>query len=135
MNTDAQNFLKRFSTKKDALTALSLLVSYDEKYQSIKEQIEQHEDEDLAQRVMDYFNEVYGKNYQNTEKIQSIIRQMPKVSFEQFQSIILHKQETWGKDDKMKPYLRPATLFGSKQKFITYLEDATDFWIQKQKRQ
>jgi uncharacterized phage protein (TIGR02220 family) len=78
---------------------------------------------------------VYGKNYQNTEKIQSIIRQMPKVSFEQFQSIILHKQETWGKDDKMKPYLRPATLFGSKQKFITYLEDATDFWIQKQKRQ
>lgn len=149
MNTDAQNFLKKFSTKKDALTALNEIllitdeacwlqnaaVEYFNKYTEIKEEIEKHDDAELAQKVMDYFNQVTGKNYQNTDKIKSIIRQLPKVTFDQFQSIILHKQETWGKDEKMIPYLRPATLFGSKPKFITYLEDATNYWIEKQKRQ
>jgi uncharacterized phage protein (TIGR02220 family) len=147
MNTDAQNFLKKFSTKKDALTALDELIlvtdescflvdaplEYFNKYTAIKEEIEKYQNEDLANQVMAYFNKVYSKNYQNTEKISSIIRQIPKVTFEQFQSVILHKLETWGNDDKMRQYLRPATLFGSKQKFITYLEDATDYWIQKQK--
>ena len=148
MNTDAQSFLKKFSTKKDALTALNELilvtdeacwlgdaaVEYFNKYTAIKEEIEKHDDADLAQKVMDYFNEVYDSHYRNPEKIKIIIRQIPKVTFEQFQSVILHKKETWGGDIKMKDYLRPATLFGSKNKFLQYLDDATNYWIQKQKQ-
>lgn len=135
MNTDALKFLKKFSTKQDALAALEILVDYDMKYDPIKEQIEKHEDVDLAQRVMDYFNEVNDTHYRNADKIRTVIRQIPKAGFDQFQSVILHKKETWGSDIKMKDYLRPATLFGSKNKFLQYLDDATNYWIQKHKQQ
>jgi uncharacterized phage protein (TIGR02220 family) len=135
MNTDAQNFLKKFSTKKDALVALDMLIKYDSSYQLLWQEIDKHNDQDLAQRVMDYFNEVNDSHYRNADRIASVIRQIPKVGFEQFQSVILHKKETWGGDPKMKPYLRPATLFGSKNKFLTYLDDATNYWIQKHKQQ
>ena len=134
MNTDAQNFLKKFSTKKDALVALDMLIKYDSNYQSIWQEIDSHQDEDLAQKVMDYFNEVNQTHYKNADKIRSVIRQIPKVGFDQFQSVILHKKETWGRDIKMKDYLRPATLFGSKNKFLQYLDDATNYWIQKHKQ-
>lgn len=134
MNTDAQNFLKKFSTKKDALVALDMLIRYDSNYQSIWQEIDSHQDEDLAQKVMDYFNEVNETHYKNADKIRAVIRQIPKVGFDQFQSVILHKKETWGKDIKMKDYIRPATLFGSKNKFLQYLDDATNYWIQKHKQ-
>jgi uncharacterized phage protein (TIGR02220 family) len=134
MNTDAQNFLKKFSTKKDALVALDMLIRYDSNYQSIWQEIDSHQDEDLAQKVMDYFNEVNETHYKNADKIRAVIRQIPKVGFDQFQSVILHKKETWGRDIKMKDYLRPATLFGSKNKFLQYLDDATNYWIQKHKQ-
>ena len=134
MNTDAQNFLKKFSTKKDAMVALDMLIKYDSNYQSIWQEIDSHQDEDLAQKVMDYFNEVNQTHYKNADKIRAVIRQIPKVGFDQFQSVILHKKETWGKDIKMKDYIRPATLFGSKNKFLQYLDDATNYWIQKHKQ-
>lgn len=134
MNTDAQNFLKRFSSKRDALVALDMLIRYDNNYQLIWQEIDSHQDEDLAQKVMDYFNEVNESHYKNADKIRSVIRQIPKVGFDQFQSVILHKKETWGKDIKMKDYIRPATLFGSKNKFLQYLDDATNYWIQKHKQ-
>ena len=105
MNTDAQNFLKKFSTKKDALVALDMLIKYDSSYQLLWQEIDKHNDQDLAQRVMDYFNEVNDSHYRNADRIASVIRQIPKVGFEQFQSVILHKKETWGGDPKMKPYL------------------------------
>lgn len=133
MNTEAKAFLKRFSSKRDALAALEILVDYDMKYDPIKEQIEQHDDVDLAQKVMDYFNQVNGTHFTQTLKVRTIITQIPKVTFEQFQSVILHKLETWGADEKMRQYIRPGTLFGSKNKFMQYLDDATNYWIQKQK--
>jgi uncharacterized phage protein (TIGR02220 family) len=134
MNTDAQNFLKKFSTKRDALVALDMLIKYDSSYQMLWQEIDSHQDEDLAQKVMDYFNEVNETHYKNADKIRAVIRQIPKVGFDQFQSVILHKKETWGKDIKMKDYIRPATLFGSKNKFLQYLDDATNYWIQKHKQ-
>lgn len=133
MNTEAKAFLKKFSTKRDALAALEILVDYDMKYDSIKYQIEQHQDDDLAQLVLDYFNEVNGTHFTQTLKIRTIITQIPKVTFEQFQSVILHKKDTWGNDEKMRQYIRPATLFGSTQKFKTYLDDATNYWISREK--
>ncbi len=145
MNT--QNYLQKFSNKNDALLSIDQIlnelqyhVEYSEELDrrivhwfKMKKEIESFEDRDLAKDVMEYFNQVSGHKYNNTEKIKAIIRQIPKVTFDQFQSVILHKAETWGVDPKMKEYMRPATLFGSKQKFITYLEDSTNYWIQKQK--
>jgi uncharacterized phage protein (TIGR02220 family) len=133
MNTEAKTFLKKFSSKRDALAALEILVDYDIKYDPIKEQIEKHQDVDLAQKVMDYFNEVNGTHFTQTLKIRTIITHIPQVNFEQFQSVILHKRETWGNDEKMRQYIRPATLFGSTQKFKTYLDDATNYWISREK--
>lgn len=141
----AQQFLKKFTTKKDALTAIDIALDlaksldccgiggHEADWLKLKKEVESFTDKDLAQQVMDFLNDQYGTQYRNTENIKSIIRNIPKVSFDHFASIIMHKKETWGPDPKMKDYLRPATLFGSKNKFQTYLEDATHYWIKKQK--
>lgn len=136
---DAKSFLKKFSTKKDALVAIEMILAEiemplnKEHYEQLKVDIEKFQDVDLAQQVLDFFNSQYGTNYVNAEKIKALIRQMPKANFDQFASIIVHKKETWGADPKMQEYLRPATLFGSVNKFNTYLDDATNYWIKKAK--
>lgn len=141
----AQHFLKKFSTKKDALTALDLLIEvavdfsdFDqtvtkEYFTQLRKEIESFQDKDLAEQVMEFLNEQYGTAYRNDEKVKAIIRNSPKVTFDQFASIIMHKKETWGGDPVMQQYLRPATLFGSVIKFNTYLDDATNYWIKKAK--
>jgi uncharacterized phage protein (TIGR02220 family) len=142
----AQEFLRKFSTKKDALTCINVLIkvidSIQDSYQiqaqikewvDIRAEIESFQDRDLADRVMDLFNQTYGTAYKNNEKVKAIIRNEPKATFDQFASIIMHKKETWGGDPKMQEYLRPATLFGSVNKFKIYLDDATNYWIKKAK--
>lgn len=99
----------------------------------LKQDIESYQDKDLAKEVMDLFNEVNGTSYRSTELVKTIIKNNPKVTIDQFASIIYHKKETWGDDPKMSNYLRPATLFASMNKFKTYLEDATNYWIKKAK--
>lgn len=147
VNSTTKDLLRCFSSKKDCLTAIGLLINelecrvvYSENVDQLlvnwyktKKEIENYEDRELAQQVMDYFNEVNNTAYRNLIQIRSVIKQIPSVTLDQFQSVIMHKHETWGSDPKMRPYIRPATLFGSKNKFITYLEDSTNYWIQKQK--
>ena len=142
-----RELLRSFSSKKDCLTAVGLVINelecrvvYSESVDQLlvhwyktKKEIDNYEDRELAQQVMDYFNEVNNTEYRNLIQIRSVIKQIPNVTLDQFQSVIMHKHETWGSDPKMRPYIRPATLFGSKNKFITYLEDSTNYWIQKQK--
>lgn len=136
---DAKSFLKKFSTKKDALVAIEMILAEiemplnKEHYEQLRKDIEKFQDVDLAQQVLDFFNAQYGTNYMNNEKIKALVRQLPKATFDQFASIIVHKKETWGTDPKMQEYLRPATLFGSVNKFKTYLDDATNYWIKKAK--
>lgn len=134
----AIEFLRKYSTKRDALTAISYCLLYcDPMFKddilAMQKDIESFQDRDLADRVMDFFNQTYGTAYRNNEKVKAIIRNEPKATFDQFASIIQHKKETWGKDPKMQDYLRPATLFGSVNKFKTYLDDATNYWIKKAK--
>ena len=88
----------------------------------------------LTGEVISYFNEVNGtKNLPATSlpMIKSIIRQRPDITIQHFKSVILHKKMTWGDDEKMRDYNRPATLFSGK--FFKYLDDATNYWIQKAK--
>lgn len=138
---DAKSFLKKFSTKKDALVAIEMILAEiemplsKEHYEQLRKDIEKFQDVDLAQQVLDFFNAQYGTNYVNAEKIKALIRQIPKANFDQFASIIIHKKETWGTDPKMQDYLRPATLFGSVNKFNIYLDDATNYWIKKAKHE
>lgn len=143
----AQEFLRKFSTKRDALTAVSEIIkalppsdyglefeAKREYWNGLKKEIESFQDQDLADRVMEYFNQAFGTAYRNNEKVKAIIRNEPKATFDQFASIIQHKKETWWRDPKMQEYLRPATLFGSVNKFRIYLDDATNYWIKKSKQ-
>lgn len=143
----AQEFLKKFTTKKDAIVAIDTVINeletqvkYDDRIDvvvtfwiKLKKEIESYTDKDLAQQVMDFLNEQYGTQYRNADNIKSIIRNYPKVTFDHFASVIMHKKETWGNDQMMRDYLRPATLFGSVNKFKIYLDDATNHWIKKAK--
>lgn len=137
---NATDWIKKFSTKKDALLAIDFALKFCSEQHAndlrdVFREIDLYQDKDLATEVIKLFNEVNGTAYSNTEKIKAIIRNQPKVTIDQFASIIYHKKETWGNDPKMSQYLRPATLFGSVIKFKTYLEDATNYWIQKAKHE
>lgn len=90
--------------------------------------------EDLAKEVIYFFNQVNGTKYQlptNMELVKKIIKANPKLTIQHFHSVIIHKKETWGSDEKMKDYNRPSTIFSSK--FLKYLDDANHYWINKQK--
>lgn len=130
-----KQFISKFSSKKDALTCLNVILDCEEVYNwvELRDAVNNYEDKSMAQQVMDILNQTFGTNYQNLSKIEAIIRQKPKVTINEFESIIMHKYETWGQDPTMKQYLRPATLFGSKNKFETYLEDAIHYWMEKLK--
>jgi uncharacterized phage protein (TIGR02220 family) len=86
---------------------------------------------EMTYKVISYFNVLNGTKYQpstSLASIKSILRQK-ELGFDHFQSVITHKYETWGKDEKMKEYNRPATIFSSK--FFKYLDDANHYWIRK----
>jgi len=91
-------------------------------------------DTDLAKEVVTFFNEVNGTKYQlptNIELVKRLLKAHPKLTITHFKSVIVHKKDTWGVDEKMKEYNRPATIFSSK--FPRYLDDANHYWLNKQK--
>jgi uncharacterized phage protein (TIGR02220 family) len=91
---------------------------------------------DLAKEVVTVFNQINGTKYllpNNMELVKSIIKASPRLTIDHFKSVIHHKLETWGKDDKMKEYNRPSTIFRSAKQFMRYLDDANMYWNQKQK--
>jgi uncharacterized phage protein (TIGR02220 family) len=87
----------------------------------------------IGAEVVEYFNKINGTKYQltNAESVKKILKSNPKLTINHFKSVIVHKYETWGNDEKMKEYNRPSTLFSSK--FLKYLDDANHYWINKQK--
>lgn len=73
--------------------------------------------------IIDYLNKVcnteYKKNSKKTiEKVNA--RLSEKFTVDDFKKVIDFKCKQWGSDSKMKEYLRPETLFGSK--FESYLQ-------------
>ena len=74
--------------------------------------------------VIDYLNEKTNKNFRyTTKKTQTLIKTLLKNKYtvEDIKKVIDIKVKQWGKDKKMKIYLRPETLFGSK--FEAYLNE------------
>ena len=77
--------------------------------------------------VFDYLNSRTGKNYTGRSKAQRehiVARLKEGYTVEEFKRVIDNKVNAWGDDPKMKQYLRPETLFGTK--FETYLNDTED---------
>lgn len=79
----------------------------------------------LVKEIIDYLNEKTGASYRySTKKTQSLInaRLKEKFTLEDFKRVIDSKCNDWKSDEKMKEYLRPETLFGTK--FESYLQNA-----------
>ena len=75
--------------------------------------------------IVDLLNQTCGTSYRaSSEKTAKHInaRLNEKFTVEDFKAVIRFKNEQWGEDEKMKEYLRPETLFGSK--FESYLQAA-----------
>lgn len=91
---------------------------------------------DLAKEVVTIFNELNGTKYllpNNMELVKGIIKASPRLTIDHFKSVIIHKRDTWGTDDKMKEYNRPSTIFRSAKQFMRYLDDANMYWNHKQR--
>lgn len=74
--------------------------------------------------IIDYLNDSTGKHFRhNTDKTKKLIKARIREGFtvDDFKRVIDTKTKQWGKDKKMKIYLRPETLFGSK--FEAYLNE------------
>ncbi len=133
--------VKKFSTRKDAIRALEFACdvvfngSTIDELTDLKNELVIDEGSDVPKQVIDYLNEITSSNFRQTGHIERICRVMPRVTLDQFKSIILFKWEKWGADELMSQYMTPATLFGSTNKFKNYLDEATNHWIKKAKDQ
>lgn len=90
----------------------------------------------MAEDVIKKFNETVGSSYKAETyvgDISAILRKDPSIGFRQFDAVIQHKNLEWSRDDKMRQYLRPATLFGSPGKFLRYLDEARNYWRNRDK--
>lgn len=77
--------------------------------------------------VVRFLNDTTGKHFRsNTASTQRHInaRITDGYTLDDFKRVIVYKAQQWGNDAKMKEYLRPETLFGTK--FEGYLNSAPD---------
>jgi uncharacterized phage protein (TIGR02220 family) len=89
------------------------------------------EEEQLAKEVIDYLNDKAGRCFEYSEtnighivKIARMKIDGKDVTKKQFVGVVDYKVSEWRDDAKMKNYLKPYTLFGSK--FPQYLEEARE---------
>ena len=93
----------------------------------IKDIVEQSSTTPLPyEEIVQYLNQKTGKNFKHTSKVtQRHIRARFAEGFtvNDFKQVIDKKCSDWLRDQKMKEYLRPETLFGTK--FESYLNSKT----------
>lgn len=137
---DKKKFLKKFSTRRDAIAAIDFFTEminsgqYDPNMLiDFKNELIIAEESDIPKQALEFLNEITKSNFRQAGHIERICKVVPKATLDQFKSIILFKWEKWGGDPLMSQYLTPATLFGSVNKFKTYLDEATNHWINKAK--
>lgn len=79
----------------------------------------------MCSKAVDLLNTLSGSSFRaNTKSTQRLIaaRENEGYSLADIEMVIRHQCELWGKDEKMRKYLRPETLFGNK--FEGYLSEA-----------
>lgn len=79
---------------------------------------------DFCQTVITMLNSLCDSRYPVTKEYCALInsRKADGYSLEDFKSVITFRQSTWANDPKMRQWLRPETLFGTK--FYSYLEQS-----------
>lgn len=80
-----------------------------------------------AVAILEFLNEKAGRAYQPTDANLDLIKARLKEGYTvaQCKQVIAKKCREWGGDDKMAPYLRPATLFNC-TKFNNYAGELVD---------
>ena len=89
-----------------------------------KDKKEEKEKKETLVSVVDYLNSKLLTNYKpNTKSTKDHIlaRLNEGFTLEEFKTVIDKKYKAWHKDEKMSPFLRPQTLFGTK--FEGYLNE------------
>lgn len=77
----------------------------------------------VIKEIVDYLNKVCERSYRYTSgKTKTLIKSRFNEGFtiDDFKKVIDIKNDQWGNDNKMKEFLRPETLFGTK--FESYLQ-------------
>ena len=78
------------------------------------------------EEIVQYLNQKTGKNFKHTSKVTQrhiSARLAEGFTVSDFKQVIVKKCSDWLRDQKMKEYLRPETLFGTK--FESYLNSKT----------
>jgi len=90
-----KELLAKFSTKKDAIAAIDLLILEGDadKWSLIRDEVEKYKDEDLATEVLNLLNAVFGTSFTDKEQIKRVINQRPKTQLIHFESVIRHRYE------------------------------------------
>ena len=80
-----------------------------------------------AEALLAFLNEKTGKKFRPVDENLNLIRARLRsgVSVGDVRAVIAMKARHWGSDPKMRPYLRPATLFGATA-FEQYLGELGD---------
>lgn len=71
-------------------------------------------DPSSTKKIIDYLNEKAGTSHKPTEKVQKMLGKLFRegYTFREVKTVIDKKCSEWLGDDRMRPYLRPSTLFG-----------------------
>lgn len=71
---------------------------------------------EIYKEIINYLNEVTGKRYRHTDVTIKLIKARLNEGFtvDDFKQVIDKKTKDWKDDPKMKDYIRPQTLFGTK---------------------
>ena len=92
----------------------------------------------IAPQVIEIWNNV-NKEKRRVAPYKAVIDGVCKadksITLTSFESVIVHKAETWGRDENMEIYNRPETIFKSVRRFLVYLEDARVYWAKQHKRE
>lgn len=132
--TAAASRMRRFRAKNEAIKRNNVTPMLQNGYGEIEIEIEKELEIDnkncrlsdksstVVSEIIDYLNQKTGKHFKKsiantTRAINARIKE--GFTVDDFKAVIDKKVIEWGKDDRMKQYLRPQTLFGTK--FESYL--------------
>ena len=86
------------------------------------------------EEIIAYLNEVTGKKFRTSSQLTKRhlnARLKEDYTVDDFKKVIAYKYEQWGNNPKMREYIRPETLFGTK--FESYLQSIPNDFILKTK--
>jgi uncharacterized phage protein (TIGR02220 family) len=107
----------------DNTSPATIAVGFFEKDERLE--LEEVSADELAIKVLTALNSICFKNFMPVKSNQKFInaRIDEKYTYEDFVSVITHRNQLWSQSDKMAEFLRPKTLFNS-ENFDGYLQAA-----------